>query len=378
MSRPVLNEQAKAAARRAGGGLVQRATRWLAPVYDRYSKNLLTHGADYLRGDDEISIFSAAEGGLQDWRPLPGAGQTSLSHATLTTTESGSMLLQGRYGGPVTAAQLLSGAALSETPTDAVGVGVCGMGTTGRWPWDLAQHHWLELQVRDDGRPYELVLQAETQYQKSQWVWRADIPVGPKPARPAAVGPHALLGVAPGASADEVQRAYKELAMQHHPDRGGSEERFKALAKAYARVSGADPSGGAPEEADEADELGDWRSVKMPFTAFRDYRFHEFSERVAHMYILLRDERPGPFALELGSVKAGRCERAELPAAGLKGSIGCEMGHCECGYYNGLRVQGFEGPHPWPAPGQRLPPGVLERGFAEHHIEDDPRESMDM
>ena len=126
MSRPVLkNEQAKAAARRAGGGLVQRVTRWLAPVYDRYSKNLLTHGADYLRGEDEISIFSSTEGGLQDWRPLPGAGQTSLSHATLTTTKSGSMLLQGRYGGPVTAAQLLSGAALSEADRRRRG-GVCG------------------------------------------------------------------------------------------------------------------------------------------------------------------------------------------------------------------------------------------------------------
>ena len=78
-----------------------------------------------------------------------------------------------------------------------------------------------------------------------------------------------------------MQRAYKLLALQHHPDRGGSEERFKALSRAYKRLSSEGASAAEYEEAEEHDELSGWRTVKMPFTAFRDFRFHEFSESVS-------------------------------------------------------------------------------------------------
>merc|ERR1719487_2164872 len=41
------------------------------------------------------------------------------------------------------------------------------------------------------------------------------------------------LGLGRDASPDEVKRAYKKLAMQHHPDRGGNAEKFKAVTRAY-------------------------------------------------------------------------------------------------------------------------------------------------
>ena len=106
----------------------------------------------------------------------------------------------------------------------------------------------------------------------------------------------------------------------------------------------------------------------MPFTAFKDFRFHSFAESVAHIYILLRDDEPGPFALELGGIKAGRCDNGALPAAGFHGRVGCEMGHCECGYYNGLRVEAFDGPLAPGANGRVRTEGRLEWGFAEHHL----------
>lgn len=42
-----------------------------------------------------------------------------------------------------------------------------------------------------------------------------------------------VLGVGKDASADEIKKAFRRLAVEHHPDRGGNEEKFKELNEAY-------------------------------------------------------------------------------------------------------------------------------------------------
>jgi molecular chaperone DnaJ len=49
-----------------------------------------------------------------------------------------------------------------------------------------------------------------------------------------------ILGVSKTASDDEIKRAYRKMAHQHHPDKGGDQEKFKEINEAYQVLGNAE------------------------------------------------------------------------------------------------------------------------------------------
>ena len=72
---------------------------------------------------------------------------------------------------------------------------------------------------------------------------------------------YASLGLSKGASDAEVRKAYRLLAMKHHPDKGGDVEKFKEISKAYEILSDPvarkryDAGGGESQEATNANDI---------------------------------------------------------------------------------------------------------------------------
>ena len=45
-----------------------------------------------------------------------------------------------------------------------------------------------------------------------------------------------ILGVSETATQDEIKKAYRKKAVEHHPDKGGDEQVFKKISEAYDTV----------------------------------------------------------------------------------------------------------------------------------------------
>jgi curved DNA-binding protein len=89
-----------------------------------------------------------------------------------------------------------------------------------------------------------------------------------------------VLGVPHNASAEDIQRAYRQLARRHHPDvnrEPGAEERFKAITEAYDTLS--DPARRRKYDQVPVGAGGPWASA--PSVDFEDLLGSLFGERTA-------------------------------------------------------------------------------------------------
>lgn len=71
------------------------------------------------------------------------------------------------------------------------------------------------------------------------------------------MNPYAVLEVAKDADADTIKKAYRKLALAHHPDKGGNADKFKEVSEAYEVLSD-------PEKKRMYDQFGD-ESLKSGF-----------------------------------------------------------------------------------------------------------------
>ncbi len=87
---------------------------------------------------------------------------------------------------------------------------------------------------------------------------------------------HDTLGVAHDATEKDIKKAYHKLAHEHHPDKGGSQEKFVEITEAYQVLSGkkeappgpppGDPLGNIWEFMNNMNEqtAGQWRKPRPP------------------------------------------------------------------------------------------------------------------
>lgn len=80
-----------------------------------------------------------------------------------------------------------------------------------------------------------------------------------------------ILGLQRGASPQEIKTAYRKLAMEHHPDRGGDESQFQRISQAYETLSDANKRARYDDEISiQAQFNGNFRSFEDVNNIFND------------------------------------------------------------------------------------------------------------
>jgi len=127
-----------------------------------------------------------------------------------------------------------------------------------------------------------------------------------------------ILGVAKNATPEDIKRAYRRLASQHHPDRGGDTAKFQELQQAYDTLS--DPQKRAVYDTPSRPSFGpanpgfDFDSIFSVFGA----RFAQQQQRTQHarmtLWITLQDvAQGGRRPISVGTQQGTMTVEIEIP-----------------------------------------------------------------
>ena len=90
-----------------------------------------------------------------------------------------------------------------------------------------------------------------------------------------------MLGVNKEASKEEIKKAYKELAKEHHPDRGGDPDKFKEINEAHAVLS--DDKKRREYDDPMPDFFGSMSNIFGGMGGFQNFRGHVNRNRATDM-----------------------------------------------------------------------------------------------
>ena len=154
---------------------------------------------------------------------------------------------------------------------------------------------------------------------------------------------YTTLGLPSGASKDEVRLAFKKLALQHHPDKGGDTVVFQKINEAYSVVSGkAKAEDQTPTGFDFGGFNFDFGGVSSTdwFNAFRGAQRHmppeNEDEIVVNMHVSISDIKRGR-SFKIEYEKSAKCD--DCNGAGGKDRKRCE----HCGGTGSFRRQARQG-----------------------------------
>lgn len=88
-----------------------------------------------------------------------------------------------------------------------------------------------------------------------------------------------VLGINKSSSEDEIKHAYRNLAKTHHPDKGGSKEKFQEIQEAYDTLS--DTQKKASYDAPQFSPFNNMFEGGFPFNIFQG---HQTNKRTDHHY----------------------------------------------------------------------------------------------
>jgi DnaJ-class molecular chaperone len=133
---------------------------------------------------------------------------------------------------------------------------------------------------------------------------------------------YSTLGVSQDASADDIKRAYRRLASQHHPDKGGDTSKFQEIEEAYRVLS--DPQKRAAHDNPRSN-FGNFQFNNQPFdfnsifdmfgTKFQHpQRHHRSPQARMSLWIQLSDVAAGGRrTVSVGSSAGSQMIEIEIP-----------------------------------------------------------------
>jgi DnaJ-class molecular chaperone len=149
--------------------------------------------------------------------------------------------------------------------------------------------------------------------------------------------PYQTLGINRDATPDEIKRAYRKLASQHHPDKGGDKTRFQDIQAAYEALTNPRPAQDSGFGAFRADAPFDFQTIFDIFgTRFQHPGQAQQRRQQARMslWITLRDVATGgKRTISVGTQQGTHAVEIEIPLG---------IGNGDTVQYSGLGPGGMD------------------------------------